>query len=177
VRVAVACFTPANTSPRPTSCRSSLAPRSCCSSSPRRVSSTLSPHPSCSHSSPSPRARTSSRYAAPAPPYTHPLRRRIANHLQACLNAPEPATGDANGVDADNSVESPEDNHAQVPPGQPRGMPPNNPMQAQAYMTPEAALQYQNYLQGHQQSHQYPMAQQAMPRHPSQHYPQDQKLG
>jgi pheromone receptor transcription factor len=48
--------------------------------------------------------------------------------MQACLNAPEPSSGDANGVD-DNQVDSPEDNHAQ------------------------------------------------MPRHPSQHYPQDQKLG
>lgn len=99
----------------------------------------------------------------------------IANMSQACLNAPEPSSGDANGVE-DNQVDSPEDNHAQMPPGQPRGVPNNNPI-PQAYMTPEAALQYQNYLQGHQQSQQYPMAQHGMPRHPSQHYPQDQKLG
>ncbi|CAO2651152.1 transcription factor of the MADS box [Neocucurbitaria cava] len=99
------------------------------------------------------------------------------NLIQACLNAPEPSSGDANGVDADNSVESPEDNHAQVPPGQPRGMPPNNNAMPQAYMTPEAALHYQSYLQQQQQSNQYPMAQQGMPRHPGGHYPQDQKLG
>jgi pheromone receptor transcription factor len=96
--------------------------------------------------------------------------------LQACLNAPEPSSGDANGVDND-TVESPEDNHAQVPPGQPR-MPPNNQAMPQAYMTPEAALHYQSYLQQQQQqSNQYPMAQQGMPRHPGGHYPQDQKLG
>merc|ERR1712137_528511 len=53
------------------------------------------------------------------------------NLIQACLNAPEPSSGDANGVDND-TVESPEDNHAQVPPGQPR-MPPNNQAMPQAY--------------------------------------------
>ncbi|KAE8853786.1 hypothetical protein PTNB73_01893 [Pyrenophora teres f. teres] len=75
------------------------------------------------------------------------------NLIQACLNAPEPSSGDANGVDND-TVESPEDNHAQ------------------------AALHYQSYLQQQQQqSNQYPMAQQGMPRHPGGHYPQDQKLG
>ncbi|KAF2027502.1 MADS box transcription factor Mcm1 [Setomelanomma holmii] len=99
------------------------------------------------------------------------------NLIQACLNAPEPSSGDANGVGEDNSVESPEDNHAQVPPGQPRGMPPNNNAMPQAYMTPEAALHYQSYLQQQQQTNQYPMAQQGMPRHPGGHYPQDQKLG
>ncbi|KAL7773663.1 hypothetical protein CFE70_003629 [Pyrenophora teres f. teres 0-1] len=94
------------------------------------------------------------------------------NLIQACLNAPEPSSGDANGVDND-TVESPEDNHAQ-----PRGMPPNNNPMSQAYMTPEAALHYQSYLQQQQQqSNQYPMAQQGMPRHPGGHYPQDQKLG
>jgi len=100
----------------------------------------------------------------------------LTNRAQACLNAPEPSSGDANGVDND-TVESPEDNHAQVPPGQPRGMPPNNQPMPQAYMTPEAALHYQSYLQQQQQSNQYPMAQQGMPRHPGGHYPQDQKLG
>jgi pheromone receptor transcription factor len=99
----------------------------------------------------------------------------LTNIAQACLNAPEPSGGDANGVDADNSVESPEDNHAQVPTGQPRGMPPNNNAIPQAYMTPEAALHYQSYLQ-QQQTNQYPMAQQGMPRHPGGHYPQE-KLG
>jgi pheromone receptor transcription factor len=79
------------------------------------------------------------------------------------LNAPEPSTDNANGVDGDNQVESPEDSHAQ-------GMP-------AAYMTPEAALHYQQYLQQQPQSNQYPgMPQGSMPRHPAQHYPQDQKL-
>lgn len=110
----------------------------------------------------------------PPPPK---LSHRVTNTPQACLNAPEPSSGDANGVDND-TVESPEDNHAQVPPGQPRGMPPNNQAMPQAYMTPEAALHYQSYLQQQQQqSNQYPMAQQGMPRHPGGHYPQDQKLG
>jgi pheromone receptor transcription factor len=101
---------------------------------------------------------------------------RVADTSQACLNAPEPSSGDANGVDADNQVESPEDNHPQVPTGQPRGMPPTNNAIPQAYMTPEAALHYQSYLQQQQQSNQYPMAQQGMPRHPGGHYP-EQKLG
>jgi len=98
------------------------------------------------------------------------------NLIQACLNAPEPATGDANGVDGDNPVDSPEEAHAQVPAGQPRmptapGMPP-------AYgMTPEQALHYQNYLQ-QQQTGQYPPMppQGRMSTHPQHQYPPDQKL-
>ncbi|KAF2190534.1 SRF-TF-domain-containing protein [Zopfia rhizophila CBS 207.26] len=100
------------------------------------------------------------------------------NLIQACLNAPEPSTGDANGVDGDNPVDSPEDNHAQVPAGQPRGMPGNTGMPP-AYMTPEAAMHYQSYLQQQQQaSNQYPgmPPQPGMPRHPGHQYPQDQKL-
>ncbi|EOD51499.1 Mads box transcription factor mcm1 protein [Neofusicoccum parvum] len=99
------------------------------------------------------------------------------NLIQACLNAPEPATNE-NGVDGDNVGDSPEDQHNQVPRGAP-GMPPAPGMPG-GYMTPEQAqaMQYQNYLQ--QQSHanaQYPgMPPQAgMPRHPQQ-YPPDQKL-
>ncbi|KAF2281613.1 SRF-TF-domain-containing protein [Westerdykella ornata] len=100
------------------------------------------------------------------------------NLIQACLNAPEPASGDANGVEGDQPVESPEDAHPQVPPGQPRGMPSNGGMPP-AYMTPEAALHYQSYLQQQsQQTGQYPgMPPQAqMPRHPGHQYPPDQKL-
>jgi MADS-box transcription factor len=95
--------------------------------------------------------------------------------LQACLNAPEPASADANGVDDNGPVDSPEDNHAQVPTGRPQmpggaGMPPQ-------YMTPEQALHYQNYLQQQQATNQYPMPPQGgMPRHPQQHYQPDQKL-
>lgn len=103
----------------------------------------------------------------------------VRSHLQqACLNAPEPATADANGVDADNGVESPEDNaHAQMPTGQPR-MPPQ-PGMPTAYMTPDQHLQYQQYLQQQQQqaAGQYPMPPQGrMPTHPQHQYPPDQKL-
>ena len=101
----------------------------------------------------------------------------MADPRQACLNAPEPSSDNGNGVD-DNGGESPEDSHAQMPPGQPRGMP-SNPGIPSAYMTPEAALHYQQYLTAQQQqpSNQYPgMPQGGMPRHPAQHYPQDQKL-
>lgn len=99
-----------------------------------------------------------------------------SNLLQTCLNAPEPAA-DTNGVDGGEPVESPEDTHAQVPQGQPRGMPPAQ-MPPQ-YMTPEAALHYQNYMQQQQQqAAQYPgmPPQTGMPRHPGHQYPQDQKL-
>ncbi|KAF2202088.1 SRF-TF-domain-containing protein [Delitschia confertaspora ATCC 74209] len=97
------------------------------------------------------------------------------NLIQACLNAPEPSSGDANGIDGDNPVDSPEDNHAQVPAGQPRignagGMP-------ATYMTPDQAMQYQSYLQHQQVPGQYPgMPQGGMPRHPGHQYPPDQKL-
>lgn len=100
------------------------------------------------------------------------------NLIQACLNAPEPASGDANGVDGDNPVDSPEENHAQVPAGQPRGMP-NAGGIPPSYMTPEAAMHYQTYLQQQQQATgQYPgmPTQGGMPRHPGHQYPQDQKL-
>lgn len=100
------------------------------------------------------------------------------NLIQACLNAPEPASGDANGVDGDNPVDSPEENHAQVPSGQPRGM--NAGSMPPSYMTPEAAMHYQSYLQQQQQqaTGQYPgmPTQGGMPRHPAHQYPQDQKL-
>lgn len=99
------------------------------------------------------------------------------NLIQACLNAPEPASGDANGVDDNNPVDSPEDNHSQVPPGRPQAMPNNGGMPA-AYMTPEAALHYQSYLAQQQQSNQYPgmPPQGGMSRHPGHQYSQDQKL-
>jgi pheromone receptor transcription factor len=72
----------------------------------------------------------------------------VANPVKACLNAPEPTTGNENGIDGESAVESPEDHaQAQVPrPGIPQqpGMAPN-------YMTPEQAMQYQTYLQQQQQ--------------------------
>lgn len=80
------------------------------------------------------------------------------NLIQACLNAPEPPSGNENGVDGDSTVGSPEDNsHAQVvPPPQGAGMPrapPTTGMPPPYGMTPEQAMHYQ-YLQ--QQQHQQP---------------------
>ncbi|QDS70437.1 hypothetical protein FKW77_009723 [Venturia effusa] len=96
------------------------------------------------------------------------------NLIQACLNAPEPATGNENGVDGESQIDSPEDNtHAQIPRAggmAPQGMAP----QQQSYMTgmtPEQSMQYQNYLaQQNQAAGQYPgMPPQRMPSHPGQH--------
>jgi len=78
------------------------------------------------------------------------------NLIQACLNAPEPATGNENGIDDNNQVDSPDDNsHAQVPRG---GMAPQGGlpygggnMGNNQALTPEQAMQYQNYLQGQSQ--------------------------
>ncbi|KAK5131735.1 hypothetical protein LTR08_000624 [Meristemomyces frigidus] len=80
------------------------------------------------------------------------------NLIQACLNAPEPA--DANGVDGESVVDSPEEQHAAAPP-MPQAMPPqrmSQPAPAQPYMTADQqqALQYQAYLQQQQQGA-YPM--------------------
>jgi len=64
---------------------------------------------------------------------------------QACLNAPEPSTGE-NDINGDAGVESPEDPAA---PRQPNMHPAAIP--AQNYgMTPEQAMQYNNYLQNAQ---------------------------
>jgi len=88
------------------------------------------------------------------------------NLIQACLNAPEPVTGNENGVDGEGGVDSPEDNpHAQA--GRP-GIPPQGGMPPSYQMTPEQAMQYQNYLAQQQQAAgSYPMPpQQRMPTHP-----------
>lgn len=82
------------------------------------------------------------------------VNRRVSNKSQACLNAPEPASGNENGIDDNAQVESPDDNsHAQVQRG---AMPPQSGMpygggNMQQPMTPEQAMQYQNYLQGQSQ--------------------------
>jgi pheromone receptor transcription factor len=96
------------------------------------------------------------------------------NLIQACLNAPEPAAGNENGIDGESTVDSPEDNaHAQVQSA--RGtMAPQGQMPA-SYMTPEQAMQYQTYLAQQQQQQQgagqYPgMPQQ--PRMPHNPHPQ-----
>jgi len=80
------------------------------------------------------------------------------------LNAPEPATGNEDGINGDNSVgDSPEDQHAQVARS---GMPPQGGMPASYGMTPDQAMQYQQYLQ-QQNAGGYAMPPQArMPTHP-----------
>jgi pheromone receptor transcription factor len=92
------------------------------------------------------------------------------NLIQACLNAPEPPSGNENGIDGESTVDSPEDNaHAQVQAArggmapQPQQGLPNN------YMTAEQAQQYQSYLAQQQQIQgSYPGMPQGppMPRHP-----------
>ncbi|EPE08141.1 mads box protein [Ophiostoma piceae UAMH 11346] len=79
------------------------------------------------------------------------------NLIQACLNAPEPASAGDNGVDDSNQVESPEDSgSSHLASQQARGMPqnahmppsymPNVPMDPQAQ-----ALAYSNYVQRNNQ--------------------------
>ncbi|PHH63539.1 hypothetical protein CDD81_5726 [Ophiocordyceps australis] len=75
------------------------------------------------------------------------------NLIQACLNAPEPAPGNENGVDGGEPVESPEEAPGQhMPPqGARPGMPPN-PHMPPSYMPnlpmdPQQALAYSNYMQ------------------------------
>ncbi len=92
--------------------------------------------------------------------------------LQACLNAPEPAPGNENGIDGESNVDSPEDvNHAQIPAPQasmPRGG--GGQMPQQHYMTPEQQQQmaYQQYMHTQQQGvgGQYPMPPQGLPHQP-----------
>ncbi|KAI9838910.1 MAG: hypothetical protein M1819_004118 [Sarea resinae] len=95
------------------------------------------------------------------------------NLIQACLNAPEPATGNENGVDGESAVDSPEEaTHQQQVPAQ-GGMPRSAGLHP-AYMTPEQQQQlaYQQYVASQSQAAgaQYPMPPQA--RMPQQHPPQ-----
>ncbi|KAK1758469.1 SRF-type transcription factor (DNA-binding and dimerization domain)-domain-containing protein [Echria macrotheca] len=75
------------------------------------------------------------------------------NLIQACLNAPEPATGGENGVDDPNAVDSPEEpTSAHLPPQQPRGgMPPQSHLppnyMPNVGMDPQSALAYSSYVQ------------------------------
>lgn len=82
---------------------------------------------------------------------------------QACLNAPEPPTGNENGVDAESPVEPPEESaHQQLPP-QHAGMA-GAPALPPQYMTAQQQhIAYQNYLASQQQGSraQYPMPPQA----------------
>ncbi|CAF9919450.1 transcription factor of the MADS box [Imshaugia aleurites] len=88
------------------------------------------------------------------------------NLIQACLNAPEPAPGNENGVDAESTVDSPEDvNHAQIPAPQ-ASMPRGGGMAPNYGMTPEQQHQmaYQQYMQNQQAGvgGHYPMPPQGM---------------
>lgn len=75
------------------------------------------------------------------------------NLIQACLNAPEPASAGDNGVEESNQVESPEESGANHMTPQPR-MP--NAHMAPGYipsvpMDPNQALAYSNYVQRNNQ--------------------------
>jgi pheromone receptor transcription factor len=79
--------------------------------------------------------------------------------LQACLNAPEPASGNENGVD-DNTVESPEEpSNAHLPPQQSRpGIPPHMPQNygmGGVGIDPAQAMAYTSYVQQQQRNGQY----------------------
>jgi MADS-box transcription factor len=82
------------------------------------------------------------------------------------LNAPEPAGNGENGVDDQNTVDSPEEPTPQhLPPQQTRaGMPPQNTQMHPSYMPQtieqQQAMAYQNYV-AQQQRGSYPMAPQA----------------
>lgn len=82
--------------------------------------------------------------------------------LQACLNAPEPASDNQNGVEGEEAGNSPEDvAHAQA--AQPAaGMARNGGMAPYAGLTPEQTQQmvYQQYMQ---QQHQPGVGQYPMP--------------
>ncbi|EFW99228.1 mads box transcription factor mcm1 [Grosmannia clavigera kw1407] len=83
------------------------------------------------------------------------------NLIQACLNAPEPASAGENGVEESNQVESPEESGPSHLASQQTRLPPNAHM-APNYipsvpMDPNQALAYSNYVQ---RNNQY-----AMPQH------------
>ena len=90
---------------------------------------------------------------------------------QACLNAPEPAPGNDNGVDDSNQVDSPEE--PSMPQQQPRAMPqnphglPHSYMPAGVGMDPSQALAYSNYVQQQQRGAGYPIPQSGLPQHTS----------
>ncbi|MCJ1278878.1 transcription factor of the MADS box [Puttea exsequens] len=82
------------------------------------------------------------------------------NLIQACLNAPEPAPGNENGIGEEEGGDSPEDvNHAQIPAPQ-ASMPRGGGGMPSHYMTPEQQqhMAYQQYMQNQQNvGGQYPM--------------------
>lgn len=83
--------------------------------------------------------------------------------IQACLNAPEPAGGNENGVEE--PVDSPEEQAQQqhMPPQQARAGIPQNAQMHPGYMPvdQQQALAYQNYMAQQQRSGGYPMPPQA----------------
>ncbi|KAJ5053831.1 uncharacterized protein L3040_000122 [Drepanopeziza brunnea f. sp. 'multigermtubi'] len=83
------------------------------------------------------------------------------NLIQACLNAPEPAGNGENGVDDQNTVESPEESAPQhLPPQGRAGMPQQAQNMHPGYMPQsieqQQAMAYQNYV-AQQQRGSYPM--------------------
>ena len=92
------------------------------------------------------------------------------------MNAPEPSTGNENGVDGGDQVDSPEEPPAQhIPPQGGRPGIPQNPHMQGGYnippnvsMDPQQALAYQNYMQQRNQGYGSGMPQPGMP--PSQHH-------
>ncbi|KAL1882062.1 hypothetical protein VTK73DRAFT_2471 [Phialemonium thermophilum] len=89
------------------------------------------------------------------------------NLIQACLNAPEPSTGNENGVDEPNQVESPEEpsNAGHIPPQQARSGIPQNHL-PQNYM-PMDPLAYPNYVQQPRNPSQYGIPQSGLQQHAS----------
>ncbi|OIW31020.1 SRF-type transcription factor [Coniochaeta ligniaria NRRL 30616] len=89
------------------------------------------------------------------------------NLIQACLNAPEPSSGNENGVDDSNQVDSPEDtpNQHLAPQPQRQAMQQNHGMPP-AYMSgvPMDPMAYSGYVQ-QTRGPQYAMPQAGLPQH------------
>ncbi|KAF2669450.1 SRF-TF-domain-containing protein [Microthyrium microscopicum] len=81
------------------------------------------------------------------------------NLIQACLNAPEPANANENGLEGESQVDSPEENpHAQAPRGGMGAAPMQQYPNMGQNMSAEQALQYNQYLRaGQAGATQYPM--------------------
>ena len=96
------------------------------------------------------------------------------NLIQACLNAPEPASGNENGAD-DNAADSPEEQppSSHIPPPQNRPMQPNHmapsymPNAGNMGMDAQQAIAYSNYVQQQQRGAQYAMPQPGSLQHSS----------
>ena len=146
---------------RRTNYLSSPAPKSSFSLSRKRDSCTHSPPPSFNLWSPSQKARISFRYVVLRPSC---MMIAQADSLQACLNAPEPPSGNENGVDGEQEEAPEETNHAQMQ--APQANMPRGGGNIPQYMSPEQQQQmaYQQYMQSQQQGlgGQYPLPPQGM---------------